>query len=59
VQAVGNAAGAGARLALADGRARQRAAALSARARYVELAGRPDYAEAFAERLRFPELTRW
>ena len=59
VQVVGNAAGAGARLALADGRVRQRAAAFSARARYVELAGRPDYADAFAGRLRFPESTRW
>jgi uncharacterized 2Fe-2S/4Fe-4S cluster protein (DUF4445 family) len=59
VHVVGNAAGAGARLALIDARTRDRAVAFARRVRYVELAGRADYAEAFAQRLRFPDSTRW
>ena len=59
VHIAGNAAGVGARLALVDARARDRATAFARRARYVELAGRTDYAEAFEARLRFPDRTRW
>jgi uncharacterized 2Fe-2S/4Fe-4S cluster protein (DUF4445 family) len=54
VHVVGNAAGAGARLALIDERARDRAKALPARTTYVELAGRADYAEWFGRCLAFP-----
>jgi uncharacterized 2Fe-2S/4Fe-4S cluster protein (DUF4445 family) len=52
---VGNAAGAGARLALVDRRARERAARIARAARFVELAGRADYQAVFVEMLRFPE----
>jgi uncharacterized 2Fe-2S/4Fe-4S cluster protein (DUF4445 family) len=51
----GNAAGAGARLALVDRRARERAERIARDARFVELAGRPSYEEMFVEMLRFPE----
>jgi uncharacterized 2Fe-2S/4Fe-4S cluster protein (DUF4445 family) len=54
VQTVGNAAGAGAILALIDQRARDRAERLAAHASYVELAGRADYQEALTRSLRFP-----
>ena len=54
VRTVGNAAGAGAILALLDWRARERAERLAARTTYVELAGRTDYQEAFERSLRFP-----
>ncbi|MEJ2215595.1 MAG: ASKHA domain-containing protein [Gemmatimonadota bacterium] len=52
---VGNAAGAGARMLLVDRRARDRADALAARARFVELGNRPDYQDAFVEALPFPQ----
>jgi uncharacterized 2Fe-2S/4Fe-4S cluster protein (DUF4445 family) len=55
VRFVGNAAGAGARLALVDPRARQRAVRLAGRLRFVELAGRADYQEEFVAQLPFPE----
>jgi uncharacterized 2Fe-2S/4Fe-4S cluster protein (DUF4445 family) len=51
----GNAAGAGARLALVDRRARERAGRIAREARFVELAGRADYEAVFVEMLRFPE----
>lgn len=54
VRAVGNAAGAGAVLALLDQRVRDRAERLAASATYVELAGRSDYQDALARYLRFP-----
>jgi uncharacterized 2Fe-2S/4Fe-4S cluster protein (DUF4445 family) len=54
VHTVGNAAGAGAVLALLDRRVRDRAERLAARAHYVELAGRIDYQEALTRSLRFP-----
>lgn len=57
VRFVGNAAGAGARLALVDVRARERAGRLARAARFVELAGRADYQEAFVAMLPFPETT--
>jgi uncharacterized 2Fe-2S/4Fe-4S cluster protein (DUF4445 family) len=53
VQTVGNAAGAGAVLALLDQRVRDRAERLAASAIYVELAGRGDYQEALTRSLRF------
>lgn len=55
IRFVGNAAGAGARLALVDRRARERAVRVARGARFVELAGRPDYQEAFVAMLAFPE----
>jgi uncharacterized 2Fe-2S/4Fe-4S cluster protein (DUF4445 family) len=54
VRTVGNAAGAGAVLALVDRRVRGRADDLAGRVRYVELAGRPDYEDALMRSLRFP-----
>jgi uncharacterized 2Fe-2S/4Fe-4S cluster protein (DUF4445 family) len=54
VLTVGNAAGAGAVLALLDRRVRERAERLASDAQYVELAGRPDYQEALTRCLRFP-----
>ena len=54
IRFVGNAAGAGARLMLADGHARRRAAETAARCEYVELAGDPDYEDAFTAALGFP-----
>jgi uncharacterized 2Fe-2S/4Fe-4S cluster protein (DUF4445 family) len=55
VRFVGNAAGAGARLALVDPRAQRRAERLAGQVRFVELAGRADYQEEFIARLPFPE----
>ncbi len=55
VRFVGNAAGAGVRLALVDARARRRAAHLARDAEYVELAGRPDYETAFCDAIPFPD----
>lgn len=55
VRSVGNAAGAGARLALVDRRARERAEHVAATAAFVELADRPDYQAAFIEALPFPD----
>jgi uncharacterized 2Fe-2S/4Fe-4S cluster protein (DUF4445 family) len=52
---VGNAAGAGARLALVDRRARARAGRIAREARFVELAGRADYEATFVAMLRFPD----
>ncbi|MFO7691963.1 MAG: ASKHA domain-containing protein [Vicinamibacterales bacterium] len=57
VKTVGNAAGAGAVLALLDRRVRRRAEELAGRTRYVELAGRSDYANALVRNLRFPDGT--
>jgi len=55
VEFVGNAAGAGARLALVDRRARARAERIAALARVVELATDPAYHEAFVAALAFPQ----
>lgn len=55
IRFVGNAAGAGARLALVDRGARERAARVARDARFVELAGRPEYEDEFVSALRFPE----
>lgn len=53
VRFVGNAAGIGARMVLADRDARRRALALAETTGYVELAGRSDYQSAFAEAMLF------
>ncbi len=54
VRFVGNAAGAGARLALVDRAAWERAERVSQTAEYVELAGHPDYEQAFCDAIPFP-----
>jgi uncharacterized 2Fe-2S/4Fe-4S cluster protein (DUF4445 family) len=54
VRFVGNAAGVGARMALVDRRAWDRALAVADRCEYVELAGRPDYEQAFCDAIPFP-----
>jgi uncharacterized 2Fe-2S/4Fe-4S cluster protein (DUF4445 family) len=54
VRFVGNAAGAGARLALVSAEARARAELIAARAEYIELAHRPDYHDAFVDAMAFP-----
>jgi uncharacterized 2Fe-2S/4Fe-4S cluster protein (DUF4445 family) len=53
VRFVGNAAGIGARMVLADREARRRALALADATEYVELAGRLDYQAAFARAMLF------
>ncbi len=50
---VGNAAGSGARLALISRAERERAAELVRRVEYLELSGRPDFQEVFAEAMLF------
>jgi uncharacterized 2Fe-2S/4Fe-4S cluster protein (DUF4445 family) len=54
VRFVGNAAGAGARLALVSADARARAESLAAAADYIELAHRIDYHDAFVDAMPFP-----
>jgi uncharacterized 2Fe-2S/4Fe-4S cluster protein (DUF4445 family) len=54
IQFAGNAAGLGARLALVDRRARERAEVLAARAEHVELAGEAAYSDEFMRQLEFP-----
>ncbi|HOX04952.1 MAG TPA: ASKHA domain-containing protein [Planctomycetota bacterium] len=50
----GNTSAAGARLALLDRAQRERAAELARSVRYLELSGRPDFQERFAEAMFFP-----
>ncbi|MBC7316224.1 MAG: DUF4445 domain-containing protein, partial [Chloroflexi bacterium] len=50
---VGNAAGAGAKMALLSRRERERASEVARRTEYLELSGRPDFQEVFAEALLF------
>ena len=54
VRAVGNAAGMGAILCLVSTEARQYAADVARRARYVELSARLDFQDRFAEAMLFP-----
>ncbi len=54
IRAVGNAAGAGAALALLSKRERARAGEIAACAEHVELFTRPQFQEAFAEAMLFP-----
>jgi uncharacterized 2Fe-2S/4Fe-4S cluster protein (DUF4445 family) len=58
VKAVGNAAGAGAKLALLSRSARKQAAGIAREVRYIELSGRPDFQEAFLNAMYFPNLRR-
>jgi len=55
VQFIGNAAGVGARMALVDAEARERADRISENCEYVELAGHPNYQDAFVAAIPFPE----
>ena len=55
VQFIGNAAGVGARMALVDADARERANRISEKCEYVELAGHPDYQDAFVRAIPFPK----
>lgn len=50
---VGNAAGEGAKMALLSRRERERASEIARRTEYLELSGRPDFQEIFAEALLF------
>ncbi len=50
---VGNAAGSGAKMVLLSRAARESASALPARVEYLELSGRPDFQEQFAEAMLF------
>ncbi|MBI4391351.1 MAG: DUF4445 domain-containing protein [candidate division NC10 bacterium] len=54
VRGVGNAAGAGARLALASREYLQKAEAIQQQAEYVELAGHDDFMEVFVEAMNLP-----
>jgi len=54
IHPIGNAAAAGAKLALLSRTARARAESLARRARFVELATHPDFEEVFLEALNFP-----
>lgn len=54
IRFIGNAAGAGARLALVSATARARAERLAAAADYIELAHRQDYHDAFVAAMAFP-----
>lgn len=54
IQPIGNAAAAGAKLALLSRKARSRAESLARRIRFVELATHPDFEEIFMEALNFP-----
>ncbi len=55
VHFVGNAAGVGARLVLVDARHRARARQIAETCRYLELAGHPDYQDAFVEAIPLGE----
>ena len=54
IQFIGNAAGVGARMALVDSSARERANRISEVCEYVELAGHPDYQDTFVIAIPFP-----
>ena len=55
VEFIGNAAGTGARMVLADRSCREAAEWIAKHTEYVELAGRSDFQEEFASALMFPE----
>jgi uncharacterized 2Fe-2S/4Fe-4S cluster protein (DUF4445 family) len=61
VEGVGNAAGAGALMALASRRYRQKAGELAAGMRYLELSGHPQFQDCFVDSLTFsaPETKEW
>jgi uncharacterized 2Fe-2S/4Fe-4S cluster protein (DUF4445 family) len=52
---IGNAAGAGARMALQSRRCKEEANRISDRTEYLELAGRPDFQQEFTEAMMFPD----
>jgi len=54
IKPVGNAAGAGAKLALLSRQAREEASEIAKKAEHVELGGRPAFQDAFAEAIGFP-----
>ena len=54
IRPVGNAAGAGAKLALVSRQARQEAQEIADRTEHVELGGKPAFQNAFADAMRFP-----
>lgn len=56
IRFVGNAAGAGAKMALLSRSSRAEAVEISERTEYMELAGRPDFQMHFAEAMLFPEI---
>jgi uncharacterized 2Fe-2S/4Fe-4S cluster protein (DUF4445 family) len=56
IRSIGNAAGVGAKLALASRAARERAQDFAARVEYVELSARPDFALRFAEAMTMAPL---
>jgi len=56
IRFVGNAAGAGARLALVSRACRDEAERISRHVKYIELAGRPDFQIFFGEAMMFPEV---
>lgn len=56
ITAVGNAAGAGAQLALLSRSARKQAEGIAREVNYIELSGRPDFQEAFLNNMYFPRL---
>ncbi len=51
----GNAAGVGARIVVVDARSRERARRIASDCRYIELSAHPEYTEAFAEGMAFPD----
>ncbi|NLK50888.1 MAG: DUF4445 domain-containing protein [Syntrophomonadaceae bacterium] len=59
VKAVGNAAGAGAILALLSRSARKQAAQVAREVRHIELSGRPDFQEAFLGAMYFPRNNKF
>ena len=55
IRYIGNAAGAGARMALLSKRCKHTADKISERTEYIELAGRPDFQDEFMSAMIFPE----
>jgi uncharacterized 2Fe-2S/4Fe-4S cluster protein (DUF4445 family) len=57
IRYIGNAAGAGARMALLSRDCKEEADRIAGRVAYLELSGRPDFQSAFAAAMRFPEAS--
>ena len=55
IRFIGNAAGAGARMALLSKRCKDEASVISEKTEYLELAGRPDFQMEFSSAMLFPE----
>ncbi|RKY68306.1 MAG: ferredoxin [Candidatus Latescibacterota bacterium] len=58
VRSVGNAAGEGAKIALISTRLREMAREIAQKIEYIELSGREDFMQAFADNMFFPEMRR-